>query len=193
MSKVTYDDMFNLLEEIDIGARDKTRTINSISNSTVRDMVRQESSMAIRAGATAAILASGTAISGALIGSIGGVGLGAVSTGVTSLGLGAVSAFAGAATGAAAGSPVPIIGTVIGAGIGLAVGVFAGKRKQQKQNEQKERLKQEVISKQNRQIRDLENELNELKEKYRDAVEKNERYRYIVGILMANEELKKAA
>ena len=53
-------------------------------------------------------------------------------------------------------------------------------------------LKQEVISKQNTIIRELKEEAEYYKKKYGEAAEQNERYRYIIGLLIANEELKTA-
>lgn len=193
MSKITYDDLFALLEEMTIGTKDKTRIIDKVSNSTVRDLVRKESDMAISKGITSVILAStGATITGATLGVIGGAGTGVVSTGLVALGAATLTTAGGAATGAAAGSIVPIVGTIVGAAVGAGVGIFIGTRISKKQDEKKERLKQEIINKQNTTIRDLEKELNELKEKYGKAVEQNERYKYIIGILMAYEELKKS-
>lgn len=63
---------------------------------------------------------------------------------------------------------------------------------QKKNKEEKELLKQEVIEKQNTIIRELKRELEQLKEKYGKAVEQNERYKYIVSLLMSNDEVKKA-
>ena len=192
MAKVTYDDMFALVNEIERGAKDKSRTLNSVSNSTVKDMLSSEASMALKAGVTASILGAGAA-TGTLIGAIGGAGSGVVATGLSALGVTALTTTAGAATGAAAGSAVPIVGTIIGAAVGVGVGAFVGSRVKKKNEEKKELLHQEVERQQNRVIRDLENELNELKEKYGEKVEENERYKYIISLLMANEELKKAA
>lgn len=194
MSKITYDDLFALTEEMEIGAKDKTRTIDQVANSTVKDLISQESNMAIRKGVTTSLLAStGAAFSGTMVGAIGGVGTGAVSTGLASLGLASLTAAGGAVAGGTAGSTVPVVGTIIGAAVGAGVGIFVGSRIKKKNDEKKERLKQEVLKKQNTIIRDLEKELNELKEKYAEAVEQNARYKYIIGILMANEELKKSA
>jgi hypothetical protein len=200
--KISYDDLHALVNEMSLGADDKTRTINSISDPTVRDLVSTGAELAIKNNVTAALLGTvGTTAAGGAIGTIGAasgsiasaglssLGGSAVSTGLSSLGVGTVSAFSGAATGAAAGSTVPIIGTLIGAAVGAGVGIFAGKKMQQKDDNEKEALKQEVMSKQNTIIRDLENELNELKEKYGETVEQNERYRYIIGILTTNSQL----
>lgn len=183
------------------GAKDKTRTIKTISNPKVKEIVSQELKQAVDLGmlstssetlSTNTIVGTlGGAGTGTLIGTLGGVGTGMVSTGI-SLGGSAFAATGGAATGAAAGSAVPVVGTAIGALVGLGVGVIIGKHNKQKNEQKKERLMQEVMSKQNTIIRSLEKELTELKKKYAEAVKQNERYKYIIGILMANEELKKA-
>ncbi|MBR5401796.1 MAG: hypothetical protein IK102_08290 [Treponema sp.] len=194
MAKITYDDLFALVQEIELGAKDKTRTLNNIVNPTVKYLLVNEASMALRAGVTATIIAGGGgAATGAIIGSIGGAGTGIVASGVTALGVTAASASAGAAAGASAGSVVPIVGTIVGALVGIGIGVFIGDRIKKKNEEKKHLLHQEVIKKQNTIIRDLEAELNELKDKYAEKVEQNERYKYIISLLMANEELKKTA
>ena len=190
MGKITYDDLFELVKEIERGSKDKTRTLNDVDNSTVKDLLTSEMSMALEAGVTASVLGVGAA-TGTLIGTVGGAGTGVVATGLTTLGITALGVTAGGATGAAAGSIVPVVGTVIGAGIGAAVGYFAGSRIKKKNEEKKEFLYQEIIMMQNTIIRDHEAEIDELKNKYGEKVEQNERYKYIIGLLMTNEELKK--
>lgn len=189
MSKVSYDDLFNLVYEMERGAKDKSRTISSITNSKVREMIQSESSMAINNGVTKALFAGGAVATGTLIGTVGGVGTGVVSSGLSALGIASFAA-GGAATGGAVGSAIPIVGTIIGVAVGVGVGAFVGNRIAKQNATEKIRLMQEVEKKQNTFIRDLERELEELKEKYGKAVEHNQRYRYIIGILMANEELK---
>ena len=192
MAKVSYDDMFELVKEIERGAKDKTRTLSSVNNSTVKDMLTSEASMALKAGVTASVLGAGAA-TGTLVGTIGGAGTGAVASGLATLGITVLGGTVGGTAGATAGSVVPVVGTIIGAVIGVGVGLFAGSRIKKKNEEKKELLHQEVIKKQNTYIRDLEAELNELKNKYEEKVEQNERYKYIISLLMANEELKKTA
>ncbi|MBQ5657670.1 MAG: hypothetical protein IIV14_09600 [Bacteroidaceae bacterium] len=195
MAKLTYEDLFALVDEMSLGAKDKSRTINKVSNSTVRNLISQESNLAISKGVTASLLAgaAGVGLTSSAIGTIAGAGTGVVATGLSSLGIASITAGAGAVAGGTAGSTVPVIGTIIGAAVGAGVGIFVGKRIKKKNDEKKDRLMQEVLKKQNTIIRDLEIELAELKEKYGDAVAQNERYKYIIGILMANEELKRAA
>lgn len=181
MAKVTYDDMFELVNEIERGAKDKSRTLNSVSNSTVKDLLVSEASMAFKAGVTTSVLGACVA-TGTLIGTIGGAGTGVVATGLSTLGITALSAggaavggaATGGVTGAAAGSAVPVIGTIVGAAVGIGVGAFVGSRVKKKNEEQKELLHQMVIKKQNTYIRDLERELNELKKEYGRKVFKNE-------------------
>ncbi len=190
MAKLTYEDLFELVREIERGAKDKSRSINGITNTAVKEIVQNESKIAIKTGVTATLLTTGTTVSGALIGSAGGAGTGIVATGLSSLGVASFTGASGAVAGSAAGSVVPIVGTIIGAVVGVGVGVFVGNRHSKKNAAKKMRLMQEVASKQNTSIRDLEKEVDELKEKYEEAVELNERYRYVIGLLMANEELK---
>ena len=90
MAKITYEDLFELVGEIERGAKDKTRTLNSVSNSNVKKMLESEATMAFKAGVTASVFGGGAA-TGAIIGIVGGAGTGAVATGVTTLGGGAVS------------------------------------------------------------------------------------------------------
>ena len=191
MANVTYDDMFELVDEIERGAKDKTRTLDSVTNSTVKGMLVAEVSMAHKAGVISAIV-GGCAATGALIGTIGGAGTGAVSAGLTTLGVTAFTVTAGGATGATLGSAVPIVGTIIGAAVGVGVGMFIGSQVQKENDKKKALLRQKVLEKQNRCIRDLEKELDELRKKYGEAVKQNERFKYIISLLMSNEEIKKA-
>lgn len=192
MANITYGDMLDLLNEIENGVQDKSRTLNSISNSKVKNILLSEANMALKTGITTSILAAGTGVAtSALIGTIGGVGTGVVASGLTGLGVASFSAAAGAATGAAAGSVVPIAGTIIGGAIGIAAGAFVGSRMEQKNKEQKEELRQELVKKQNRIIRELEKELNELKSLHGNALENMDRYKYLLSSLFTIEEFKK--
>ena len=194
MANITYGDMLDLLNEIENGVQDKSRTLNSISNSKVKSILLSEANMALKTGITTSILAAGTGVAtSALVGAIGGVGTGVVASGLTTLGVASFSVAAGAATGAAAGSVVPIAGTIIGGVIGVAAGAFVGSRMEQKNKEQKEELRQEVVKKQNRIIRELEKELNELKSLHgnANALENMDRYKYLLSSLFTIEEFKK--
>ena len=172
MANITYGDMLDLLNEIENGVQDKSRTLNSISNSKVKNILLSEANMALKTGITTSILAAGTGVAtSALIGTIGGVGTGVVASGLTGLGVASFSAAAGAATGAAAGSVVS--------------------RMEQKNKEQKEELRQELVKKQNRIIRELEKELNELKSLHGNALENMDRYKYLLSSLFTIEEFKK--
>lgn len=192
MAKLTYQDLLSFLDEVELGAQNKSRTINDITNPTVKKLVMEESSVAIQSGVTAALIASGTLATSSIIGVFGGAGVGAISSSITALGVGTVSMASGIAIGGTAGSAVPVVGTIAGAIVGAGVGIFVGKRIQKKNDNKKETLKQETIAKQNRVIKDLEIELEELKKQFAEAVEQNERYKYIIGILMGFEEFKSA-
>ena len=50
MAKVTYEDMFALLDEICVGAGDKTRTMEQVSNPVVKSLIAQEYAMASSRG-----------------------------------------------------------------------------------------------------------------------------------------------
>lgn len=192
MANITYGDMLDLLNEIENGVQDKSRTLNSISNSKVKSILLSEANMALKTGITTSILAAGTGVAtSALIGTIGGVGTGVVASGLTGLGVASFGAVAGAATGAAAGSVVPIAGTIIGGVIGVAAGAFVGNRMEQKNKEQKEELRQEVVKKQNGIIRELEKEINDLKSQHGEELEAMDRYKYILSSLYTIEEFKK--
>lgn len=192
MAKLTYQDLLSFLDEVELGAKNKSRTINDITNPTVKKLVMEESSVAIQSGVTAALIASGTLATSSIIGVFGGAGVGAISSSITALGVGTVSMASGIAISGTAGSAVPVVGTIAGAIVGAGVGIFVGKRIQKKNDNKKETLKQETIAKQNRVIKDLEIELEELKKQFAEAVEQNERYKYIIGILMGFEEFKSA-
>lgn len=193
--KITYDDMMDLVKEIERTAIDKTRVTASIRNPIVKEIIQKESEMAINAGVTNMVLTSGIPVTGAMIGALGGAGTGAAASGFIALfGAPAVlSAVGGGAAGAAIGSALPVVGTVIGAAVGAGVTLFVGDRISKKKAQKKRLEYQETIKKQNTYIRDLEKELEELKKKYGEAVEQNARYRHIIAILMAYEDLKKSA
>ncbi len=196
--KYTYDDMLELVKEIERGAKDKSRTLNSVTNPTVKAMLAAEASMALKAGVTKKILLGEAVVTTALMGSIGTASSGTVATGVTALGVHALTGTAAATTTSYfLATLVPVIGIIV-----ILVTFFRIK----KNAEKKESLHQAVEQKQNTVIRDLVRELDELKEVHRKsllekerykniaikALEDNERYRYIISLLMANEELRKA-
>ena len=191
MEKITYEDMLALLDEIEHGIKDKTRSLNNIDNLTVKKILTNESNIALKSGMADSIIASGASIAaGTLVGTLGGAGTGIVTSGLTTLGATSLSMAAGAATGATAGSVVPVAGTIVGAGVGIAAGMFVGNRIAKKNEEKKEQLKQKVLEKQNKIIRELKRELDELKIKCGTILEQNERYRYIISLLLATEEMR---
>ncbi len=182
---ISFKDVCDLWEEIKLAQSDKNRTIKNVNNTKVKRIIEDESKLAISTG-----FASGLAgvVSGTLVttATTGGLGL------ASGLMTGGISTAAFTASGAAAGSAVPVVGTIIGAGIGLAAGVAVGKHQKKKKEQEVEALKQEVLKKQNTIIKDLREEAEYYKEKYGEAAKQNERYKYIIGILLANEELKSA-
>lgn len=191
MEKITYEDMLALLDEIEHGIKDKTRSLNNIDNLTVKKILTNESNIALKSGMADSIIASGASIAaGTLVGTLGGAGTGIVTSGLTTLGATSLSMAAGAATGATAGSVVPVAGTIVGAVVGIAAGMFVGNRIAKKNEEKKEQLKQKVLEKQNKIIRELKRELDELKIKCGTILEQNERYRYIISLLLATEEMR---
>jgi phage tail tape-measure protein len=110
-------------------------------------------------------------------------------SGLAGLGSAGASAFATAGAGAAAGSFIPVVGTLIGVGVGLTVGIFAGKHSKQKQQNKIIALQKEILQNQNTIINSLKKQLQELEEKYRETVKNNERYKYLLSLLMVNNEL----
>lgn len=191
MEKITYEDMFALLDEIEHGIKDKTRSLNNIDNLTVKKILTNESNIALKSGMADSIIASGASIAaGTLVVTLGGAGTGIVTSGLTTLGATSLSMAAGAATGATAGSVVPVAGTIVGAVVGIAAGMFVGNRIAKKNEEKKEQLKQKVLEKMNKIIRELKRELDELKIKCGTILEQNERYRYIISLLLATEEMR---
>lgn len=196
---VTLKNIQEFIDEIDRAASDKSRTISDISNSKLKKLICSGAAVAINTGAfgiTAASLGlqSGATIGGVAIGGAGGAGAAGVAGGtvIKSLAAGGAAA-SGAGAGAAAGNTfLPVIGAIIGAGVGLGVGIFAGRASAQKQATEKERLYQEIISKQNIVNIQLKSEVNKYKSAYYKSDQENERLKYILGILKINEELKKA-
>ena len=189
MEKITYEDLHNILSEIELGLKDKTRTLDSIGNSKIKDILTSESKLAIKSGITSSIMTAGAGTTigvatGALAGTIGGVGTGIVASGLTTVGATSFGVAAGVASGAAAGSAVPVVGTIIGAAVGATVGIFAGSRIAKKNEQENEQLRQEVEKKWARIFRDIESEFTELKSKYGEAVEQIARYRYIISLLI---------
>lgn len=214
MSSLKISDLIEITKEMDRARNDKTRTIDSISNKEVKSIIKKESDIAYSSGLTKSLILVNGAITSDAIGKVirktqndtfvteissllGGVavGIGGAAVGGAVGAGGAAGLVSGVAGGAAAGAPVPIIGPIVGAAVGAVVGVgagyIAGHHKKVKTTQEKERLFQEVQKKQNSCIRDLEKEVNELKQKYGEAVYQNERYKYIIGILLSNEELKR--
>ena len=178
--QTTIKTLFSFLEEVDRGARDKSRTTNSITDFEVKEIVKRGTASAISSGFAAGGFAAGTAV---VTGMTSGIVSGVAGTG---------SAAAFAAAGAAAGSAVPVVGTIIGAGVGLIFGGLIGRSIKNKNENEKQRLNQEVMRKQNGIINQLRKEKEDLEKEYNRTQEQNERYKYIIGILMSFDDLKKS-
>lgn len=195
---VTLKTIEEFIAEIDRAASDKSRTISDIKNSKLKKLICDGAAAAITSGAfgiTAASLGlqSGATIGGAVIGgSAGGASAAGVAGGavIKSLVSGGAAAATGAGAGAAAGSAVPVIGTVIGGIVGVGVGILAGRASAKKQATEKQRLYQEIVSKQNREIMQLKSEVNKYKSMYNKSSQDNERLKYLLGVLDINEEIK---
>lgn len=187
---VTLKTIEEFIEEIDRAASDKSRTISDISNSKVKKLICSGAAAAITIGAfgitaTSLGLQSGATIGGVAIGGVGGAGAAGVTGGTVIKSLAA----GGAGAGAAAGNTVlPVIGMIIGAG----VGILAGRASAKKQATEKQHLYQEIVSKQNREIRQLQSEVNKYKSMYNKSSQDNERLKYLIGVLDINKELKTA-
>jgi len=200
--KVTIKTLWNVLEETEKCAADKSRTISNIADNQIKDIIKRgahiaiSSGFAIGIGGVAAGIASGVtagAATGVATGAIAGVGsAAAIGSGLTigasalsyGIGTGALGAAAGAGTGAAVGSIVPIVGTIVGVGVGLVAGVFVGKRAANKVKNEKQRLNQEVLAMQNGVIKRLYEEKDELEKEFCRTQQQNERLKYIIGLLM---------
>jgi hypothetical protein len=175
---ISVEVLKNILEEVDIGLSDKTRTINSISNSTTRKIITSGSKLVIdsggggkailrdiSAGASVAANAAGIIVGAATLGAGGAVALGgaaAVGTKVAFAAAGAAAAKGGAAV-VVLGGPV-VWG--IGGGVALIsflVGKGLERRRKIKFNSEKYALLQYAIVKQNRIIAKQNSEIDKLK------------------------------
>jgi len=183
--KVTVETLWNVLREIENGAKDKSRTINSISDGQVKEIVSCGAEIGIKAGLG---VGTASAIGAAGLGAAGFVGGGAYA--YTAVGLCAYGKMAGlGAVGAVAGSAVPVIGTLIGLGVGLGIGALVAWKTKRKNENEKQRLNQELMAKQNGVIKQLKEEVEELRKNNHLTKEQNKRYEYIIGSLTVNEEL----
>jgi len=78
----------------------------------------------------------------------------------------------------------PIAAPVIVAGISVFSGFLMGWYKAEKNKNEKERLNQEIMAKQNGIIKQLMEELEEIKKEHNRTRQQNERLKYITGLLM---------
>jgi len=210
MSETMNDDLLALMQEIEKSASDPSRTTGDVQNATVRTWIEAGAAMALD-GEKGGPLA-GAAISGAAGGAV------AAGAAAAASGAGAGGGLAAGAV-AASGAGTVLAATGIGLAIvaGGALGCWLWIRHDRKKHEQELEKYRDIIKKQNAMIRKLEQdkqdmqgqfntlkkqnrgyrdwiailkrEVGELKGKYRKAVNGNKRYRHIVGVLTAVEEL----
>ena len=155
-----------MLQEIDMGAKDKTRTASDITDPDIKNIVIKASGLSIRSGITASLMGGATAVA-------------STTASMTLLGAGI-------------GSFVPVIGPIVGISAGFLAGTITSMANKKKYDKEFEILMQEFRKKQNTVIRDLQKEVDELVAENKALADQNERYRYLIGILKANEDLKRA-
>ena len=189
--KVTLDTIEEILNEVDKASLSKSRGISDIQNKDARHIIQECSEYSLNNGiaglgiaGAAGGIAAGSAIAGSGLAAGGGTIMGLVG--------GGAAAAEGAAFGATAGSAVPVVGTIIGAGVGLLVGGLIGSAITAKEKQKRERLYQEAISKQERQIKILIQEVQDLQNKLTKTNEENARLKYLLGVLSAYTDAKSA-
>jgi len=181
--KVTIKTLWSILDEIDKGAKDKSRVINDIKDEKVKEIFNNSAKLALNSGfATGAGLSAGISAAGIGATGIGATGIGAIAGG----GIGVKSAIVGAKV----GSGVPVVGTIIGAAVGLGIGAFITWKISNKEKNEKQRLNQAVMAKQNGIINQLKKEMEELAKENHKTQKQNERYEYIIAQLMAYQDIK---
>ncbi len=175
------EDFKKIAEEAKRAAEDSKRTMNSIEDPIVKEILEDEYTFAN---------SQGTNNGKGIIGAIGGGALaGGVLTGGAAMagnvGIGE-AVFLATGTGAAAGSAVPIIGTVAGAFVGFALALAFYHSGNKKSNQEKEKIIMELrtaLEKEDRYIRQLQKEKEELIKELEVSHEQKERLKYIVSIL----------
>lgn len=214
MKEISYKDIEALIDELNKAGDDKTRVIDDVSNKKVKEILYQELETIDKSGIPISKLCcvggvlgiegltigAGGVATGGVVTAGSAIGVGGVATGIGSLALseggavvGGLSAAAFAdrkndGTGGSAGSNAEkIIYAAVGAAIGFAIGNW-GRIKEKKKRIKAEKYMQATMKKE-MYWRDLEQEFNELKGKFKTMKEQNERLRYIISIFMAKEDL----
>ncbi len=203
MDKKVQTVLDNLLTEAQKAVEDPSRTLNDVRNPEMKDLLQKESTAAIKAMSSVSQNAkhnAGLTVGGGIAGAGAGTAIAAgvlassaTGIGVSSFVSGAGTAAAAAATGAAAGSAVPIVGTIAGAAVGVSIGFLISHRNQEKAKKQEFAEREELrkaIEKQNRYIRQLEKELEQLRKDYENASKNEARYKYILSIIMMHYDLR---
>lgn len=204
VKKITLNTLEAILKEVDEASLNKSRIISDIQNKNVRLIIQEYSDYSLKHGLAGLGVVAGLGVAAGGAAGLGAAGLGAAGGAVaggsaaagggTIMGLvgGGAAAAEGAAAGAAAGSAVPIVGTLIGAGVGLLIGGLIGGTIAIKQRQKKERLYQEVMSKQNGQIKALVKEVQSLQENDRKSNAQIDRLKYLLGVLSSYADVKAA-
>lgn len=188
--ELTHAELLILISEPEKAVENKDRTLDDVDSSDVREILKQESEAAIKILASTGIGVGAISSTTLLAGTAAGVIAGSTIAGSTAgVGIGAATGASSLVVGATAGSVVPIVGTIIGAAIGTGAGIIFGKRAAKKKAKKKMAELREALEKQNRHLRQLEAELEELKKKYKETCNENERFKYILSIIKSQYDL----
>lgn len=202
MDKITIKDLHALITEIEVGSKDRTRVISSIQNKRTKSIFSDYSELGMDAMRKKAVLETDDHIVGGMADALNdsqtdspinpetlvGAGIGAGIA--TAVGAGATGAEL-IGMGMVAGSVVPGAGTLFGAAVGAGAVVFAKFfSKGLKNKKEIEWFIHAVDTQQDIIFHSYEVELNELRGRKMDW-QMLKRLEYIVGVLVANEDLKK--
>ena len=181
---INENDIKKLMDEMKMGLEDKTRTIDQVSNSRVKEIISKEAEtllnsgegehMSIVLGAASGTLAGAGALAG------GGIAVGAIkAANKDNSGSNAVTGIAKVAC------------VALAALAGYAIGKMSDKSEKQR-NDKKIIEYQEMLRKLTECQSDLEKEVEELKEKYSETAEENARLKYLLQLLMVNKNISEA-
>ena len=184
--EITMMTLFDVLDEIELGAKDKTRTIADIDNKDVKSVILSEKEYYLKNSESAqspntsrAVGTSGYTIAGATA----GTAITSIATaGAAASGGGSAMAFAKA--GAAAGSTVGPGGVILGILGGALVGLTIGKKiTEKKQNEIERRIRNEKELLFQKAISIESGALSQIEKEYNDVSKESERREYLAGLL----------